>query len=265
MTRIIGHRGARGLAPENTVAAVRAGLEAGVDEIEIDVRVTRDGVPVLNHNPYLNDANGGELRHILIHQHTLTELRSYRPDLATLDEAVVFVDKRVPILVEVKPKVSTAEVIEAIDLYLAKGWQTSDFLLVSFSQRTLMQLHRALPDIEKVVNEHFSGFIAVLRAKQLDAKRLMFNHRNLWWWFIKSMTRRGYHIVVYTLNDQHKAERWAKYGLYGVVTDYPGRFIRQIETATKTTVTIPKQSLQPSTAPAKTSHTNKRRRNRRSK
>ena len=43
---IIGHRGAAGLAPENTIDAMAAGVAAGVDMLELDVRLTRDGVPV---------------------------------------------------------------------------------------------------------------------------------------------------------------------------------------------------------------------------
>jgi glycerophosphoryl diester phosphodiesterase len=58
-----GHRGARGLAPENTLAAFRTALDIGVTTLESDLAVTRDGVLVLSHDPRLNpdlvrDANG---------------------------------------------------------------------------------------------------------------------------------------------------------------------------------------------------------------
>jgi glycerophosphoryl diester phosphodiesterase len=49
-----GHRGARGLAPENTLAAFRRALDVGVATIETDVVLTRDDVPVISHNPELN-------------------------------------------------------------------------------------------------------------------------------------------------------------------------------------------------------------------
>jgi glycerophosphoryl diester phosphodiesterase len=49
-----GHRGARGLAPENTIAAFERALAIGVDTLETDVAVTSDGVPVIAHDPYLN-------------------------------------------------------------------------------------------------------------------------------------------------------------------------------------------------------------------
>ena len=49
-----GHRGARGLAPENTLAAFRLALDIGVTTLETDLGVTKDGVLVLAHDPYLN-------------------------------------------------------------------------------------------------------------------------------------------------------------------------------------------------------------------
>jgi glycerophosphoryl diester phosphodiesterase len=51
-----GHRGARGLAPENTLAAFRRAVAIGVTTIETDLAVTRDEVLVLSHDPYLNPA-----------------------------------------------------------------------------------------------------------------------------------------------------------------------------------------------------------------
>jgi len=62
-----GHRGARGLAPENTMAAFRRAQAIGVTTLETDVAITRDSVPILSHDPFLNpalvrDARGAWLR-----------------------------------------------------------------------------------------------------------------------------------------------------------------------------------------------------------
>ena len=51
-----GHRGTRGLAPENTLAAVRTALAVGVPTLETDLAMTRDGVLVLSHDPHLSAA-----------------------------------------------------------------------------------------------------------------------------------------------------------------------------------------------------------------
>src|SRR5579859_6338194 len=57
---IIGHRGAAGLAPENTLAAIRAAAAAGARWVELDVQLTRDGVPVLLHDSTLERTTDGE-------------------------------------------------------------------------------------------------------------------------------------------------------------------------------------------------------------
>jgi len=49
-----GHRGARGLAPENSLSAFTRALETGVSTLELDIGITRDGVPVIHHDEQLN-------------------------------------------------------------------------------------------------------------------------------------------------------------------------------------------------------------------
>jgi glycerophosphoryl diester phosphodiesterase len=87
-----GHRGARCLAPENTLAAFRRALEIGVTTIETDVGVTKDLIPVISHNPQLNpdvvrDPDGKWLTQPgpSIHSLTLAELRRY--DVGRLNPA----------------------------------------------------------------------------------------------------------------------------------------------------------------------------------
>lgn len=88
-----GHRGARGLAPENTLPAFARALDLGVSTLELDVAITGDGEVVVAHDPYLNpafarDASGQWLegpRGPLIRSLTLAQLRAYdvgriRPD-----------------------------------------------------------------------------------------------------------------------------------------------------------------------------------------
>jgi len=79
-----GHRGARGLEPENTLAAFRKAIAIGVTTIETDVAVTKDRVPVISHNPNLvpelvRDSTGKWLTTPgpSIHSLTLDELRRY--------------------------------------------------------------------------------------------------------------------------------------------------------------------------------------------
>jgi glycerophosphoryl diester phosphodiesterase len=218
---IIGHRGARGLAPENTIAGLRKALEHNVDEIEFDVRVTKDNIPVLLHDAEAKDVAGNKLA---VHDTTYKALKAHKPDLTTLAEAMDYVDTKARLLMEVKPGEVVPPIVKVISSVIDSGkYSSDDLLLGSFSQQTLRELHTLLPDIEKVVIERWSGVKAAFRARQVGTRRLSMKHLWLWGGFLKSMHRRGYKIAPYTVNDPHIVRKWRPY-IYAVITDYPDRF-----------------------------------------
>ena len=219
--KIVGHRGARGLAPENTIAALQKGLEHHVDELEFDLRVTKDGVVILSHNKTVADAAGGKLG---VATHTYKELKAHKPDLATFTEALDAISQQAVAHIEVKRHIPVTPIVTTIKQYLAKGWKSENFLLGSKHQPTLLALHKALPDIQKVVINAWSGFIARHRAKQVNTTRLSMRSWFLWWGFIAAVHQSGYQLYAYTLNNPKKAKRWAAHGLAGVITDFPDRF-----------------------------------------
>jgi glycerophosphoryl diester phosphodiesterase len=219
--KIIGHRGARGLAPENTIAGLRKGLEHHVDMLEFDLHVTKDGTVVLHHDEDLRDPAGRRLK---ITDHAYAELHEHKPDLPTLEEVLETINHPVPLYIEVKRDVPVKPIVKIINKYLAKGWKTGYFLLGSKSQETLLELHAALPAIEKIVIEPWSGVRAHRRANQIGAKIVAMNQRWLWWGFIRGFKNSDKQLFAYTLNNPVKAKRWAKWGLAGVITDYPDRF-----------------------------------------
>ncbi len=214
--KIIGHRGARGLAPENTLAAIKAGLAAGADMLEIDVRVTKDGVPILYHDRYLGNLS--------VSDHTLKELRAKKPDVTTLEQALTAINRQIPVIIEIKPHVPTKPIVLLVKKFLQKNWQPKDFFVASFDYQILKAIRSELPDISLVVLERWSGVRATWRARRLHTKFVCMKHLFLWWGFVASMARSGYSLSSYTLNNPAKAKRWAARGLYGVVTDFPDRY-----------------------------------------
>jgi glycerophosphoryl diester phosphodiesterase len=87
MFNLQGHRGARGLKPENTLPSFEIALDVGVTSIETDLHLTRDGVVVLVHDPQITDLVfrpvGSSPTHTLpcpVHDLTLAELRHWRAD-----------------------------------------------------------------------------------------------------------------------------------------------------------------------------------------
>lgn len=216
--KIVGHRGARHLAPENTLASIKKALEFAVDEIEIDVRVSKDGHVVLNHDPIIRTKEG---KTFATNAHTLEELRTLKPDLTTLAEVIRTVDQKVPLMIEVKSGEPTAPIVSIIEGFLADGWQSDRFILGSFSQSVLRELHDALPEIETIVIERFSGAYALYRAKQIDSKKISIHHYFLWFTALANLRRNGYEVYSYTINNPKKARRWARFGLSGAITDNP--------------------------------------------
>ncbi|HSU05629.1 MAG TPA: glycerophosphodiester phosphodiesterase family protein [Acetobacteraceae bacterium] len=124
---LIGHRGARGLFPENTIEGIAAALMLGVDGVEFDVAITADGVPVLSHDPGLNPdlvrgSDGAWLtaQGPLIRSLTVAQLAAYDFGRARPGGAVALANPqqqprdgaRIPALAQVLGQIDTHFIIE---------------------------------------------------------------------------------------------------------------------------------------------------------
>jgi glycerophosphoryl diester phosphodiesterase len=128
---VVGHRGAMGHCPENTLASFERGLELGADWIELDVHMSRDGVLVVIHDETVDRTTNG---HGLVRDHSLAELKAldagswFGPEYAgqripTLDEVLAWARQRNTIVdIEIKNAPIfyagiEAAIIEALDRY----------------------------------------------------------------------------------------------------------------------------------------------------
>lgn len=173
--RVFAHRGlavaAPGLAapPENSLAAFRAALAAGASHLETDIRLTRDGVPVLFHDPEFRRARGGEP--VALRDATLAELRDPRrgpaaaEDIPTLAEALEALPGA---LFNIDFK--TGEVVEPAAAVIRAAGAEDRVLIASFSGRTRSRASALLPRALTSVGQ-LRG-IAVVLAAHLGATRL---------------------------------------------------------------------------------------------
>lgn len=217
---IIGHRGARGLAAENTIASIKAALDAGVDMIEFDVRITGDGIPVLHHDSSLR-LDG---KSFVISKTEYQQLLYAKPDLATLSDALGCIGSKAQVCIEVKQRVRPEPIAEAIRNFASSGETPGNLYLGAKDQNVLVALHKELPDLQTIVIEPWSSIRAVQRAHQLGTRTISMNQLFLWRGFIRAMSRRHWQLCAYTLNDPVRASKWQRAGLYGVITDFPDRF-----------------------------------------
>ena len=156
---VVAHRGASVEQPENTLAAFEAAIDAGADAVEFDVRLTRDGQPVVMHDPEVSRTTDG---HGLLSELTLDEVRRLRISLPgggaagvpTLEEALGCRSGRPAADIELKNGSSEpgydpqgAPAIEATLDGLDRGGFAGPVVVSSFDEATLLGVRSKRPDV----------------------------------------------------------------------------------------------------------------------
>lgn len=228
---IVGHRGARGLAAENTIVGFEKAMEFDIDMIEFDIRQTKDDQLIVIHK-HLRTADG---QSFVVRKTDYAELLKYDPDIPTAKQVIESVNRRVRLMVEVKKDVDPKPVAALIKNFLERGWQPEDFMFNSNRYHILKYLYDELPEVERVIQGNWGGVRVTYLARKLHTPYILLDQRYLWWGFVRSVAKR-YKLFTYTFPwwdreryNHHKAVRWAKDGLYGIVTDYPDHYAKKIK------------------------------------
>jgi glycerophosphoryl diester phosphodiesterase len=153
---IVGHRGAAGCAPENTVAALREGLRQGADIIELDVQLSADGHVVAFHDEQLERTTNGRGP---LAARTLAELKALdagswcAPRFAgepipTLEEVLAWARDKVPLFIELKYGARDEPALDTtvVELVLAHG-MAEQVMLISFNHQALRRVKQRAPEL----------------------------------------------------------------------------------------------------------------------
>ncbi len=223
---VVAHRGASGLRPENTLAAFALAGELGADAIELDVRASLDGVPVVHHDP---DLARTCRKPGMVRDHTAAQLARVDagdgegvPDLATVLEAT----GGMPLLIELKEAEAALPVLEV----LRRCHAESRVVVASFHQAALTPLRgsgvpigAARPDIVRAtvgaalgwpagaapcrfyaVPDRYRGRITVPTAR-----------------FVRRAALQGCPVHVWTVDDPERANVLWQRGVSGIITNRP--------------------------------------------
>jgi len=232
---VTGHRGAKGHAPENTIAGLRKAHELGVVWVEFDVKLTSDGVPVLMHDDTLKrttDGRGDVATKTLSDIRALDAGRWFSPDFAgervpTLDEAMEFLAKRgMGANVEIKPCPGRdAETGATVARALAARWMGMALppFVSSFSAEAVAAARDAAPEIPRgLLAEKFpADWRAQLEA--LGCATFHLDQRRVTDERVRAAREAGFRVLAYTVNEAARARALLDWGIESVFTDYPER------------------------------------------
>lgn len=227
---IVGHRGARGLAPENTLPAFEVAAELEIDGVEFDVQRTADGVLVVFHDDTVDRTTTGTGA---LADLTLEQVRALDAG-ARFDGR--FAGTRVPTLREALDYLKTTRLllfIELKDPWRFPGMEQQCVDLVrelglgprtqfrSFYHDALHELYRIAPEIS--ISELWDDRLPAddeVTFKTIDAPHQLLTPQN-----IRHMQARGQQVTAWTVNELERARALAEAGIDGLCTDYPDRLL----------------------------------------
>lgn len=258
MRRLVyAHRGGAALAPENTIAAFDNGLALGADGLEFDVRLSRDGVPVVHHDPTLERTTSGqgyvaafsadELASVDAGHHFTRDgafpFRGQGIGVPRLDD-VLRRYPGIPLIVEMKG--DSVALAEAVVDVVRKADALDRAVLASFKTRTLMAARRAAPGVRTGATT-FEARSALFRAWcGLPLGRpayagLQLPEKSGWMRvvsprFVRAVARAGLPVSVWVVDDEADMRRLLGWGVTGLITDRPDTAIAVVRTCGRSAV-----------------------------
>ena len=235
--QIIGHRGARGEAPENTLSGFKHLKSLGVRAAEFDIRVSQDGQLVVIHDDSVDRTTNGSG---LVHQKTLAQLTALNacthfgswphddgvPSLAAVLTCLADFEH-----LQLEVKVSTPQdcAIVAQQLPILCQAFGSRVVTTSFNIDYLRLMQLTTPHIARglLVEDDFKGDIISL-AQSLGCKLIAPNHKLLYLDLIQQAHQRGLMVSTWTVNQTQRMIDLQNMGLDSLITDYPSLALKTL-------------------------------------
>ncbi|MCS7286080.1 MAG: glycerophosphodiester phosphodiesterase family protein [Anaerolineae bacterium] len=237
-TLILGHRGAKGYAPENTFPSFQKALELGVDIIELDVHITKDGRIIVCHDDSLDRTTG--LRK-LIGESTWDEIRNldagkwFGPEFAgakipLLEEVLEWARGRIPLVVEIKRGFGEREdIVEKTVEIIKECKMEREVELISFDHRFVRKAKEIAPEIPGGIL-YVGALIDPVRAARdalADALHPHFAYVDKA--LIEKAHEAGLAVSAWVVNDPETARLLALWGVDCIGSDYPDRVKKALE------------------------------------
>lgn len=215
----IGHRGAKGHEPENTLISFQKAIDLKVDGIELDVHLSLDGEIIVIHDETIDRTTEGKG---FINQFTALELKKF--EIPTLIEVLDLANQKCFINIELKGIGTAKPVVHLIEHYISeKNWNYNDFLVSSFDWKMLEEVHSLNPKIrigvltEKAVGETLV-FAKKIKAFSIHPDYSLLSKEN-----VALMQENEFEVYPWTVNSKADIQKIKLYNVNGIISDFPDR------------------------------------------
>ncbi|CAM3964152.1 glycerophosphodiester phosphodiesterase [Flavobacterium weaverense] len=221
----IGHRGAKGSEPENTLISFQKALDMEVDGIELDVHLSSDGEIIVIHDETVDRTTNGTG---LVNALSCRELKALRINeehqVSTLREVFELVNQNCFMNIELKTYETADKVVELIEEHVSeKNWNYSHFLISSFDWNALQQVRFLSDEIQLGVLTETDLDLAFAFAKFIKAKSIhphfhLLNKEN-----VLKIQEKGIQVFPWTVNEVEDIAKIKGYNVNGIISDFPNR------------------------------------------
>ncbi|TYR82473.1 glycerophosphodiester phosphodiesterase [Priestia megaterium] len=234
---VVGHRGAAGTFPENTMISFQEAAKVGAHGIELDVHMTKDGELAVIHDEKVDRTTDGKG---YVKDLTYKEIQSLdarykfkkqygRCRIPTLDEVLEWAhDQHISVNIELKNNLFEYTYLEMKVLDLIYRYKMKQRIVISsFNHNSLARVASLDSSIETAILYSYPMFEPWIYAEHVGARALHPNYRTVNQ--VNVSACQDYHMAVrpYTVNDVKVAKQLYGYGCESIITDYPEKMVQQ--------------------------------------
>jgi glycerophosphoryl diester phosphodiesterase len=241
-TRVIAHRGFSGAAPENTMAAIRAAIEAKADMAEIDVTLSSDRQIVVLHDETLERTTDGrgEVSRLTFREIQRLDAGSWfnhafaGERIPTLDQVLTEIEGKILLNIEIKSEAIDRGIVAEVATAIRDHGMVDRIVVSSFSPVALAKMHALAPEISTAVlynPEYHRGRDAVDIVVDLGAIAFNIKRQRLTDTMLQRCRQHGIPVGLYTVNKPRRMRRLVEKGVSAIFTDHPDRLLEVLKRA----------------------------------
>ncbi|GMK37726.1 glycerophosphoryl diester phosphodiesterase [Paenibacillus sp. CCS19] len=209
--------------PENSMPVILSSIDKGIQSIEIDVQLTKDGVAVLNHDATLQRMAGvksrvADLTYAQISKLTIGQDADGLPiPIATLDEVLDVAQGQIKLLIDLKPTGPSKPLVQEVVRLVHDYEMEEDVYIQSFDSSTLRQIRQLAPEIHIGQIMYFAvGNLSSLDVDFYTVEQVMVTKQ-----LVDQAHAAGREVWVWTVNGRHNLKEMLKFEIDGIITDTP--------------------------------------------